>query len=258
MPGVIMDNANVEGFARRPELNEMRNGTSGSFGNNEKDQTASSISGPVQINGTGKDIVAVNQHSATRNDHLAEYVASPSELPHITQGFFPLGTLVNRAVQQCWNELSELMTEVAAIHVPSDASSATMANSKLVANQSSENVHKKLRVLDFIHTKRAEFIKLLVLSQWSRQAEEVGRLIDIQAFIRARHQAYSAAVQSVGEMKRDLVRAQVANPDLRTALEVLSSGQMAALPDVSSIDHCSRRHLSNLLNFSSVIGPRNL
>lgn len=252
MPGVIMDNADVEGLARRPELDELPNGTSSSFGNNEKDQTGMPMSGPVQTNGTGKDIAAANERSTTQNDKLTEHVPSRFELPHITQGFFPLATLVNRAVQQCWNDLSELITEVAAIHVPSEVSSSTLAN-KSAGNQSSENVQKKLRVLDFIHAKRGEFIKLLVLSQWSRQAEEVGRLIDIQGFIRTRHQAYSAAVQSIGEMKRDLVRAQVANPDLRTALEVLSSGQVASLPDVSILIIIPRQHVFNPFDFSSAI-----
>ncbi len=43
-------------------------------------------------------------------------------------------------------------------------------------------------------------------------------------FIRTRHFAYQTAVQRVADMKRDLVRAQVANPDLQTALEVLIDG----------------------------------
>ncbi|KAJ5214803.1 hypothetical protein N7468_010482 [Penicillium chermesinum] len=112
--------------------------------------------------------------------------------------------------------------------------SSALINGKSPGNQSTENIRKKLRILDFAHVKRAEFIKLLVLSQWSRQAAEVSRLIDIQGFIRSRHQAYAAAVQVVGEMKRDLVRAQVANPDLKTALEVLSKGRVDALPDLDA------------------------
>lgn len=236
MPGVVMDNANVEGSARWPGLNEAPNGAPGSSGNNEKSgQTSPFANGPVHVNGAGRGVDALSPLSKVQNHNTTEIVPASSELPHITQGFFPLGILVNRAVQQCWNDLSELITELAAVHVPSDVPAAPVTNGKSSGNQSSENLHKKLRVLDFAHAKRAEFIKLLVLSQWSRQAAEVSRLIDIQGFIRARHQAYTAAVQYVGEMKRDLVRAQVANPDLRTALEVLSKGRVTSLPDVSSI-----------------------
>jgi mediator of RNA polymerase II transcription subunit 14 len=191
------------------------------------------MNGPVHVNGVGRGADTLTQPSKMATQITENNTLAPFELPHITQGFFPFGTLINRAVQQCWNDLSELITELAAIQVTSEGS-ASITNGKPPGNQSSENVHKKLRILDFAHAKRAEFIKLLVLSQWSRQAAEVSRLIDIQGFIRTRHQAYDSAVQYVGEVKRDLVRAQVANPDLKTALEVLSRGRVTSLPDVSS------------------------
>ncbi|KAJ5142091.1 hypothetical protein N7526_003086 [Penicillium atrosanguineum] len=232
MPGVVMDKANVEGPVRRSDLNEATNGAPGSFGNNDKSgQLSASMNGPVHVNGAGRGADNLTQHSKAATQTTGDMALAPFELPHITQGFFPFGTLINRAVQQCWNDLSDLITELAAIQVSSEGSNAQMTNGKSAGNQSSENVHKKLRILDFAHTKRAEFIKLLVLSQWSRQAAEVSRLIDIQGFIRTRHQAYENAVQYVGEVKRDLVRAQVANPDLKTALEVLSRGRVASLPD---------------------------
>ncbi|KAJ5988237.1 Mediator complex subunit Med14 [Penicillium waksmanii] len=213
MPGVIMDNVNTEGSVQRPAPNETVNGVSGSYGNHEKSgQHPAATNGPVLVNGAGRGLDALSQQSKMPIRNAGDIDSTPFDLPHITQGFFPFGTLINRAVQQCWNDLSELITELAAI-------------------QSSENVHKKLRILDFAYAKRAEFIKLLVLSQWSRQAAEVSRLIDIQNFIRTRHQSYISAVQYVGEMKRDLVRAQVANPDLKTALEILSKGRVGSLPD---------------------------
>lgn len=235
MPGVIMDNVNTEGFVQRPAPNETVNGVSGSYGNYEKSgQHPAATNGPVLVNGAGRGLDALSQQSKMPIRNAGDNDSTPFELPHITQGFFPFGTLINRAVQQCWNDLSELITELAAIQVPHEPSSA-LANGKTPGNQSSENVHKKLRILDFAYAKRAEFIKLLVLSQWSRQAAEVSRLIDIQNFIRTRHQAYISAVQYVGEMKRDLVRAQVANPDLKTALEILSRGRVRSLPDVSLV-----------------------
>ena len=233
MPGVIMDNVNIDGSVRPPGLDEARNGEANSLGNVDKAaQMPSSMNGSAHVNGASSVVDALNQTSATLAGKAGEKVpTTPFELTHITQGFFPFGTLVNRSVQQCWNELSELITELAAIQVPQQAALGT-TNGKASGNQSSENIHKKLRLLDFAHAKRAEFIKLLVLSQWSRQAADVSRLIDIQGFIRTRHQSYDAALQYVGEVKRDLVRAQVANPDLKTALLVLSKGQVASLPDV--------------------------
>lgn len=233
MPGVVMDNVNIEGSVRQPGLNEPRNGVPNAFDNADKSGQLSGMNGSFYVNGASSGIAASNQHPRMLADKAVEIVpTSPFKLPHITQGFFPFGTLVNRSVQECWNELSELITELATIQVPASGGSIS-TNGKPAGNQSSENVHKKLRLLDFAHAKRAEFIKLLVLSQWSRQAADVSRLIDIQGFIRTRHQSYDAALQYVGEVKRDLVRAQVANPDLKTAVEVLSKGRVASLPDVS-------------------------
>lgn len=224
-----MENAGDDGSLRQSGLNEVN----GAPSRDKPHQLPASINGPFHVNGMSSDVATLSQSSKTTPRSMEHPVSTPFELPHITQGFFPFGTLVNRAAQQCWIDLSELVTELAAVSVSSETSSLPAANGKSLGNQSVENVNKKVRILDFAHAKRAEFIKLLVLSQWSRQAAEVSRLIDIQGFIRTRHQAYTSAVQYVGEMKRDLVRAQVANPDLKTALEVLSKGQVATLPDVS-------------------------
>ncbi|KAF9244370.1 hypothetical protein LCP9604111_7323 [Penicillium roqueforti] len=256
MPGVIMDNVNIEGSVRRPGPNEARNDAPTAFDNADKSSHLSGMNGSVYANGASS---ASNQHTRTPPDKAAEIVpTSPFKLPHITQGFFPFGTLVNRSVQECWNELSELITELATIQVPASGGSMP-TNGKPAGNQSSENVHKKSRLLDFAHAKRAEFIKLLVLSQWSRQAADVSRLIDIQGFIRTRHQSYDAALQYVGEVKRDLVRAQVANPDLKTAVEVLSKGRVASLPDLGykpPTPLTARATLKKLLKLNRIISVR--
>ena len=203
-----------------------------------KDGDDLSAPGPGQLDGSsdlGETIPHVNgskkgnfSKQASQDDLAVS--AEPFELSHITHGFFPFAKLLNRAVQQCWNELSEVITELAEVHVPSQNE---VPAGKSPGNQSAENVHKKLRILDFAHAKRAEFIKLLVLSQWSQHAADVSKLIDIQGFIRTRHLAYNGAIQLAGDMKRDLVRAQVATPDLKTALEVLTRGKVEAMPDVS-------------------------
>lgn len=261
MPGVVMDNVNIEGSVRRPGLDDTGNSALNAFEDADKSgPDPGFLNGLVRTNGASGGTVLSEQPSRSFADKAGGIVpTTPFELPHITQGFFPFGTLVNRSVQECWNELSELITELAAIQVPSSGGSI-MTNGKPVGNQSSENIHKKLRILDFAHAKRAEFIKLLVLSQWSRQAADVSRLIDIQGFIRTRHQSYDAALQYVGEVKRDLVRAQVANPDLKTAVEVLSKGGVASLPDVSSshkvaISTCLTSSLARLHTSHPSVSP---
>ncbi|KAJ5782203.1 hypothetical protein N7457_003977 [Penicillium paradoxum] len=259
MPGVVMDNVNIEGSIRRSGLNDTRNSAPSAFHNADKSGQRTVVNGSAHVNGAPSGLVISNQHSKYLGDKAVEIApTAPFELPHITQGFFPFGTLVNRSVQECWNDLSELITELAAIQVPALGGSIT-THGKPAGNHSSENIHKKLRILDFAHAKRAEFIKLLVLSQWSRQAADVSRLIDIQGFIRTRHQSYDAALQYVGEVKRDLVRAQVANPDLKTAVEVLSKGGVASLPDLGykpPTPLSTRATLKKLLKLNRIISVR--
>ncbi|KAL2866359.1 mediator of RNA polymerase II transcription subunit 14 [Aspergillus lucknowensis] len=217
-----MDQNNIGG--RGPDLHDQMNGISGN--------PIEARNGPLHTNGVRH--IDPRQDNETTRIMVAPSARAAPELQHITQGFFPFSKLVNRSVQQCWNDLSDLIAELAEIQLssPEPNTSPIPANGKLPGNQSPENVRKKIRALEFAQSKRAEFIKLLVLSQWSRQAADVSRLIDIQNFIRGQHQAYVGALQWMGDMKRDLVRAQVANPDLRTALEILSRGETVSMPDL--------------------------
>ncbi|PLB50495.1 mediator of RNA polymerase II transcription subunit 14 [Aspergillus steynii IBT 23096] len=227
-----MDNASI---VRAEQGTDARNGMSTSpGGTNQGAMPAGLNKSPAYTNGVSQGAGHGNrEHKAPSTKFALRVNGRVPDLPHITQGFFPFSTLVNRSVQQCWNDLSDLITELAEIQIPSHDGNtlAIPANGKLSGNQSSENIQKKVRVLEFAHAKRAEFIKLLVLSQWSRQAADVSKLIDLQNFIRSRHQSYVSALQWIGDLKRNLVQAQVANPDLKTALEVLSKAKIMSMPD---------------------------
>nr|Q5AW92.2 RecName: Full=Mediator of RNA polymerase II transcription subunit 14; AltName: Full=Mediator complex subunit 14 [Aspergillus nidulans FGSC A4] len=232
MPGVIMnqDNINGRGLGLHDQLNGVSSAPAGS----------SQLGNPVGLHNGSLPTNGVQHPDSRGSDEnyrtkmMLSASGDPPELQHIVQGFFPLAKLLNRSAQQCWNDLADLVAELAEIQVPSHDSnfSPISPNTKVLGNQSPENVRKKLRALEFAQKKRGEFIKLLVLSQWSRQAADVSRLIDIQNFIRTQHQAYAGALQCMGDMKRDLVRAQVANPDLNTALEVLLRGEVVSMPDL--------------------------
>ncbi|CEL04364.1 hypothetical protein ASPCAL05494 [Aspergillus calidoustus] len=232
MPGIVMEQNNIGG--RGPDLRDQMNGISStSLNTGQPEHTAEAPNGLLYTNGIRANNADQND-GASRSKIFSSAAREPPELEHITQGFFPFSKLVNRAVQQCWNDLSEMVAELAEIQISSQEpiNSLLSTSGKPPGNQSPENVRKKLRALEFAQNKRGDFIKLLVLSQWSRQAADVSKLIDIQNFIRAQHQAYAGALQWMGDMKRDLVRAQVANPDLRTALEVLSKGEIVSMPDL--------------------------
>ncbi|KAI9368209.1 mediator complex subunit MED14-domain-containing protein [Aspergillus egyptiacus] len=228
MPGVIMDQDNIGG--RGGQMNGILP-ASATYTRSEHSVQLQNRS--THANGVGNVELRQNDEKAQSNALSASI--APPELQHVTQGFFPFSKLVNRSVQQCWNDLSDLIAELAEIQVTARDPNTTpisSINGKLPGNQTPENLRKKLRALEFAQAKRADFIKLLVLSQWGRQAADVSKLVDIQNFIRMQQQSYMSALQWMGDMKRDLVRAQVANPDLRTALEVLSKGEVIAMPDL--------------------------
>lgn len=245
MPGIVMDGAGAHDERRETDTQNVSNGIpASSHPDGESNNIVDLKHGASNSNGAGKQPQGSYAHGemfstpeekdATTGALASALSQMPPELAHITQGFFPFGQLINRSTQQCWNDLSDLITELADVQVPAqNQPPMDMNNGKVAGNQSNENIHKKIRILEFAQAKRVEFIKLLVLSSWSRQAADVSKLIDLQNYIRTRHDAYSNAVVRVGDMKRDLVRAQVANPDLETAFEVLSRAKISALPDVS-------------------------
>lgn len=273
MPGIVMDGAGAHGERQETSNYGASNGIPNSSHVGDKNNNVMDLKhGPSNSNGAGKPTHGSYTHggmfsTAEEKNAATGALASalsqlPPELVHITQGFFPFGQLVNRSTQQCWNDLSDLITELADVQVPLQnqphmTPGGDMSNGKVVGNQSNENIHKKIRILEFAQAKRVEFIKLLVLSSWSRQAADVSKLIDLQSFIRTRHDAYNNALLRVGDMKRDLVRAQVANPDLETALEVLSRGKVSALPDVRfiSIFICCPVKLLGLISIAWICTP---
>lgn len=239
MPGIVMEDAGTSGTSQMASYQSLHNDVSKSF-----HSRATGVNVDMEENGAnfpngslGDRAAAgqamevfrnIDERSATQEHISATLSMLPPELEHISQGFFPFAKLINRAVQQCWNDLTDLITELAELQMGSN----NMPNGKPNGNQSNENIHKKVRILEFAQAKRAEFIKLLVLSQWSRQAADVSKLIDLQAFIRTRYDAYNRALLRVGDMKRDLIGAQMGNHDLKTALEVLSTGKVAYMSEV--------------------------
>ncbi|PWY64536.1 mediator of RNA polymerase II transcription subunit 14 [Aspergillus heteromorphus CBS 117.55] len=234
MPGVVMDDANTGGHRHGSGNHDSQHGIYSVGEAIRLNGITDSENGSLSVDGVDRNTGHHGAVGLTSINRMSWGLMEPPELPHIMQGFFPFSKLVRRSVQQCWNDLSDLITELAEIRVNSHElhSLPIPANGKSTGNQSSENIQKKVRILEFSHAKRAEFIKLLVLAQWSRQAADVSKLIDIQNFIRTHHQAYMGALQCIGDMKRDLVQAQVANPDLNTALEVLSKGRVASMSDL--------------------------
>ncbi|KAL8674010.1 MAG: hypothetical protein Q9168_001595 [Polycauliona sp. 1 TL-2023] len=149
----------------------------------------------------------------------------PPEIARITIGYLPLSDLVTRLVQETFNGISEVVNEMSELQMP-------QSNGSTPINPSQANVQKKLRLLDFVQHRRAKFVKILVLSQWSRRAESISRVIDLKAWLDTQKSQYDGACSWIGELRRIMAFERVPNPDLKTALEALSLGTIPGFPDL--------------------------
>ena len=188
------------------------------------------------LNGVSATATAPTGDSLSVFDSLSGQL--PPEIEHITFGYQPLSKLITRLVQETFNGLTDVINEVSEMQVTPLNSHAGVSH---LNNQVNGNGHsnvsqgsgpKKLHLLNFAQDRRAQFIKTLVLSQWSRQAEAVGKVIDLKVWLDGQTRIFDDATLWMGELKRILAPFKMPSPDLKTALEVLSSGKASWLPDV--------------------------
>lgn len=189
-----------------------------------------------QANGTQPYLSGAPPDFATSSEEMVSQV--PPEIGHVTFGFLSLSTLITRLVQETFNGLTDLINEMSDLQVlqpggkPSFSQSDLQVNGNKAVNNSHVNNSKKMLMLTFAQERRAQFIKVLVLSKWSRQAEEISKVIDLNFWLEEQKQLYANATWWMGELKRILGPIKMPNPDLKTALEVLSLGKALRLPDV--------------------------
>lgn len=161
----------------------------------------------------------------------------PAEIVHVTQGFVPLSLLLTRLAQSTHNSLQDKMIELAKMPAPP---SAVNGNSTYPSNApddtTTENVRKKASLLTFMQDQHAKWVKALVISEWSRKSELVSKLIDLKFHIDQQRILYDNTLDDLVNVKRGLNFARMPSPDLKTALQVLSTGEAPWMPDVS----CSR------------------
>ncbi len=162
----------------------------------------------------------------------------PPEIEHITVGYQPVSTLISRLCQAAFNELRDVINAMAEMPVAPPRNGVTPGNGQMTVNgagdDSPANVQKKMRLMKFTQDRRAQFIKALVLTQWSRQSAEVSKVIDLKIWLDRQRSYYDEAWFWLGDMKRSLAPAKMPNPDIDTALEALSTGKSKDYPDVCS------------------------
>ncbi|RKO87632.1 mediator complex, subunit Med14, partial [Blyttiomyces helicus] len=131
-------------------------------------------------------------------------------LPQVDVGSVPLGELIGRLVQQTYADVGNL--------------SETFPNLS--------NVERKRQILKFADDARKQYVKLLAIVRWSKQAQEFQKISNLHAFLDRQDACFEQAANSLFMMHGDMKRAKVSNFDIPTAIDVLTTGKYQRMPSV--------------------------
>ncbi|KAM5356249.1 hypothetical protein ACJ41O_002895 [Fusarium nematophilum] len=190
-------------------------------------------SGP-QVNGSIQDAPPSEQQLMEQTPRMNDL---PDEIVHITQGYVPLSKFLTRLAQATHNALQDKVAELAKMPVPANALNGNSSLPNNTADDiSNENLGKKGVILKFAQDWHSKWVKALVITEWSRKAEMVSKLIDLRFHIQGQQVLFDGAFDNMVNVKRDLTFARMPSPDLKTALQVLSTGRAAWMPDLQYIE----------------------
>ncbi|KAL1650200.1 mediator complex subunit [Didymella pomorum] len=222
MPGILMMNHSANDSARDEE-NKKRfsdgklvNGMDG-----RKDMARlNGSAGKAHTNGSS---IVVSAPSAD------QYAELPPEIAHIgPESYHPLSKLLMRVAQECYNALEETLHKMSGMSVGQQPAGAQ--------DNPDVNKKKKLLLLRFAQDNRAKFIKLLVLTEWGQKsAIDISKVIDVYAWTREQVMHMDYVDKQMEDIKVLSGGARENNPDIRTALEILSTGTASWIPSLDYI-----------------------
>ena len=248
MPGVVtMDDGAPNGTRTDHDRDALPNGVNGTAGSESATGKGKAAEAPDAVkhanimNGGevgGSDAERQRQagESAQKSVESSSRMNDlPEEIAHITQGFVPLSLLLTRLAQSTHNSLQDKISELAKMPLPSTATVNGNSNLSSTASDdaSNENLRKKGDLLNFIQDQHGRWVQALVITEWSRKSEMVSKLIDLKFHIDQQRILYDHTLDDLANVKRDLSFARMPSPDLKTALQILSTGSAPWMPDVS-------------------------
>ncbi|KAF2257556.1 MED14-domain-containing protein [Lojkania enalia] len=246
MPGLlIMNNSGADEATGPNEGGSLKRSHDGRLINGDLNSQSKSTAAPASPADGSTNTYGVNgtlTSAFVQFAHAAEQMAElPPEIMHLTSDFYhPFSKLLQRTCQESFNELNELLQAMAEIQV-SQQSNGVLTNGvgghvNGFVDNSEANRQKKLMILRFAQENRAKFIKLLVLAEWGKKSSgEIAKLVDIVTWAREQHQHMDQVDMQMQNLKDVLGNAKQPNPDIRTALEVLSTGKATWIPDLGFI-----------------------
>ncbi|EDN94139.1 hypothetical protein SS1G_10008 [Sclerotinia sclerotiorum 1980 UF-70] len=246
-----MDSGSRNGSHTNHDRDRHSNGTNGEVKASEKgrdknqalsepqqNMTPISPAVPNGMNGNLTDGPARQQNAGEDpipKDILDRIHDLPPEVEHITFNFLSLTELLNRLAQSSHNELRQEITKLASMPTPQSAINGSSSHITKEDDTSNDNVNKKVSLLDFAQTQHSRWVKQLVLLDWSRKADQVSKIIDLNVHLIHKRGLYNIILAHIGDVKKKLCDIDSPSPDLKTAVEVLSTGKANWMPDLGYI-----------------------
>ncbi|KAI8939456.1 hypothetical protein NX059_003232 [Plenodomus lindquistii] len=242
MPGIlVMDSSapNAAAAARDADTKKRdRHGTlvNGDRNNARQDTPSGHMNGgtpqDASTNGMSMAVAGPGGRSPDR------YSGSPPEINHIPSDLYnPLSVLLQRIAQECYNDLGDVLTKMADIPLGPTTNGALPNGLGPRGQENAEaNKRKKLLLLKFAQDNRSKFIKLLVLTEWGKKAaHDVSKLIDLFAWTQEQSAHMDCLDEQLQRIKIHSNMARENNPDINTALEILSTGKASWMPALDFI-----------------------
>ncbi|KAF1956640.1 MED14-domain-containing protein [Byssothecium circinans] len=162
----------------------------------------------------------------------------PPELAHVAaSSYHPYSKLLQRINQECFNDLNEVLQRMADIPTTPQTNGALPNGLGAHGGENSEaSKQKRSMLLRFAQDNRAKYIKMLVLADWGKKsAADIAKLIDLFAWSREQTFEQDSADAQLEMLKMMSAQARQSNPDIRTALEILTTQKADWLPDLGYV-----------------------
>ncbi|CAG7850975.1 SubName: Full=Related to RNA polymerase II mediator complex protein pmc1 {ECO:0000313/EMBL:CCA73688.1} [Serendipita indica DSM 11827] len=161
--------------------------------------------------------------------HLQDDAEWPSlqdlekELPQIYDGQVSVAHVMHQLVHDLYSQLTNIAETL---------------------GRASDTV-KKARLQQWLSLAHKQASKVYVLAKWSRNAEDIQKAMNIAAFLRTQGEQIIWATKALHSVQDEAHRLRVRNPDLLTALDVLTTGTYTRLASIHQETFVKKKPLSN-------------
>lgn len=242
MPGILNMNSGSDVAAALRDGESRKRDHDGKLinGSWDSDSSKAAASGTLAVNGgDARSMSRMDSKSDAAGMSVGQSMEEPPEISHIAiEAFHPLSVLLERIAQQCFNELNETLSKMNDIPIQPQTNGVLQNGTSPHTSVENDkaNVQKKMMLIEFAKNNRAKFIKLLVMTDWGiKSSKDIRKLIDLYNWTREQDLNMEAADYAIDSIKRNTGYVRENNPDITTALEILSTGKADWMPSLGYI-----------------------